>query len=167
MKQIYEETFVKKHGLTPQEIRQQCTGGAFDGQYFSLNAPEALAKMMVERAKGSTATTREAASILEWLLCTWDPAHRLELVANDSRVERQGVDVELMSVPWNAQTPKDISAMYDCCSYGKQYEELLQATEHLGRKWYAMVEFCEKRFAQSELKVYINFEKIYITYCRT
>ena len=30
-----------------------------------------------------------------------------------------------------------------------------------------MVNFCETRFAHSELKVYINFEKIYHTYCRT
>ncbi len=30
-----------------------------------------------------------------------------------------------------------------------------------------MVKFCETRFAQSELKVYINFEKNYNTYCRT
>jgi hypothetical protein len=61
MREIYEETFVKKLGLTSQDIRQRCTGAAFDGHYFSLNAPEALAKMMIERAKGSTGIAREAA----------------------------------------------------------------------------------------------------------
>ena len=30
-----------------------------------------------------------------------------------------------------------------------------------------MVKFCETRFAQSELKVYVNFEKNYATYRRT
>ena len=30
-----------------------------------------------------------------------------------------------------------------------------------------MVKFCETRFAQSELKVYANFEKNYATYRRT
>jgi hypothetical protein len=50
------------------------------------------------------------------MLCTWDPA----LVTGDIRVDKLGVDVELMAVPWYAQTPKDISAMYACCSYGKQ-----------------------------------------------
>jgi hypothetical protein len=59
MSKIYEETFVKKLGLTPKQIRQQCTKVAFDGQYFSLNAPEALARMMIERAKGTPATARE------------------------------------------------------------------------------------------------------------
>jgi hypothetical protein len=103
--------------------------------------------MMIERAKGAPATARETKQLLEWLLCTWDPAHRLELIANDIRVDRQVVDVELMFVPWYAQTPKDISAMYAFYSYGKQYEELLQTTEHLGRKWYAMVKFCETRLA--------------------
>ena len=125
MSEIYDTTFVKKLGLTAEDIRNQCTGSAFDGQYFSLNAHEALAKIMIERAKGTTTTTRETQDLLEWLLCTWDPAHRLELVTNNIRVDRHGVDVKLMSVPWYAQIPKDISAMYACCSYGKQHEELL------------------------------------------
>ena len=54
MREIYEKTVVNKLGLTPQEIRQQCTGAVLDGQYFSLNAPEALARMMIERDKGTT-----------------------------------------------------------------------------------------------------------------
>ena len=31
MSEIYEKTFVKKLGLTPEDIRNQCTGAAFDG----------------------------------------------------------------------------------------------------------------------------------------
>ena len=122
---------------------------------------------MIELAEGTTTTASETNIVREWLLCTWDPAYRLELVANDTRVDRLGVDVELMSAPWYAETSKNISAMYACCSYGKQHEELLETSEHLGRKWYAMVKFCETRFAQSELKVYIDFENNYITYCGT
>ena len=87
------------------------------------------------------------------MLCTWDPAHKLELVVNDFRVDKLGLDVELMSVPLYAKIPKDIFVMYACCNYGKQYEELLETSEHLGQKWYSMVKFCETRFAQSELKV--------------
>jgi hypothetical protein len=59
------------------------------------------------------------------LLCTWNPAHQLELVANDIRIDKLGVDDELMFVLWYAQIPKDISSMSPCYSYGKQYEELL------------------------------------------
>ena len=120
----------------------------------------------MEKAKGGPATRSEIKDLKEWLLCTWDPAHRLELVANDIRLDKLGVDVELMSVPWYAQIPKDIAAMYACRSYGKQYEELLKTAKHLGRKWYAMAKFCETRFAQSELLVYKNFEKNYSTYRR-
>ena len=47
--------------------------------------------------------------------------------------------------------------MYACYSYGKQYEELLENAEHLGRKLYAMVILYENIFAQSEKKVYMNF----------
>jgi hypothetical protein len=119
MRQIYDESFIKKLGLTPAEIREQCTGAAFDGAYFHLNNPDHLAKRIVEQAKGAPATRSEIKSLKEWLLCTWDPAHRPELVASDIRLDKLGVDVELMSVPWYAQIPKDISAMYACCSYGK------------------------------------------------
>ena len=56
--------------------------------------------------------------------------------------------------------------MYATCSYGKQYEELLETAGHLGDMWYAMVKFYDTRFAQSELEVYINFEKNYRTYRR-
>ena len=115
--------------------------------------------MVVEKAKGAAATGDDVNSFVELLLCTWGPAHRMELVANDIRVDPEGVDVELSSVPWYSQTPKGISAMHATCSYGKQYEELLQTTDHLGQRWDVMVKFCDIRFAQSELKVYINFEK--------
>jgi len=67
----------------------------------------------------------------ELLLCTWDPAHRLQLVANDIRVDKLGVDVELMFVPCYAQIPKDIAAMYACCNYGKQYEVILKTTNQI------------------------------------
>jgi len=167
MGQIYDETFIKKIGLSLVEIRKQCTGAAFDGAYFHLNNPDHLAKRIVEKAKGASATRSEITSLKEWLLCTWDPAHRLELVASDIRLDKLGVNVELVSVPWHVQIPKDIAAMYACCNYGKQYKKLLKTTKHLGKKWYAMAKFCDTRFAQSKLLVYKNFEKNYNTYRRT
>jgi len=109
MSQIYDETFIKKLSLTPADIREQCTGAAFDGAYFHLNNPDHLAKRIVEKAKGALATRSEIRNLVEWLLRTWDPAHPLELVANDIRIGKLGVDVELMSVPWYAQIPKDIA----------------------------------------------------------
>ena len=48
MGQIYDETFVKKLGLTPAQVREQCTGAAFDGAYFHLNHPDHLANRIVE-----------------------------------------------------------------------------------------------------------------------
>jgi hypothetical protein len=122
--------------------------------------------MVVEKANGSAATAAEVDSFMEWLLCTWDPAYRMELVANDIRVDREGVDVELMVVPWYSQTPRDIAVMYATWSYDKQYQELLETAGHLGDRCYAMVKLCDTRFAQSEMKVYINFEKNYRTYRR-
>ena len=102
MGQIYDETLIKKLGLTPAEIREKCTGAAFDGAYFHLNSPNHLDKCIVEKAKGSPATRADIRNLTEWLLCTWDLAHRLELVTNDIRVDKLGVDVELLYVPWYA-----------------------------------------------------------------
>ena len=89
-------------------------------------------------------------------------------MANDIRADKCGVDMELMSVPWYAQIPKDIAAMYATYSYGKQYEWLRSTAAHLGQQWYAMTILCETRFAQSERgKVYVNFEKNFVTYCKS
>ncbi len=119
MGQIYDETFINKLSLSPVEIREQCTGAAFDGAYFHLNIPDHIATRIVELAKGAPATRSEIRNLVEWLLCTWDPAHQLELVTNAIRIDKLGVNAKLMSVPWYAQIPKDISAMHACCSYGK------------------------------------------------
>jgi hypothetical protein len=119
MGQIYDETFIKKLGLTPTEITVLCTGAAFDGAYFHMNSPDQLAKRIVEQAKGCPTTRSEIRNLVGWLLCTWDPAHRLELVVNDIRNDKLGVDDELMSAPWYAEIPKDNASMYSCYSYGK------------------------------------------------
>ena len=136
----------------------------FDGQYFSLNCPEATAKRMIEAATGGPASVTEVQNMMHWMLCTCYPTNRLELVTGEIRVDKLGVDMELMVVPWYSQTPKDISGMYAFCNYGKHHEELLETAEHLGRRWYVIVKFCETRFAQSEMKVNINFEHNYNTY---
>ncbi len=107
----------------------------------------------MEKAKGAPATRSEIRILGERLLCTWDPAHRLELVANDIRIDKLGVDVELMSAQRYAQIPKDFTAMYVCCSYDKHCEELVQTAKHLGKSLYAMVKFRETKFAQPELLV--------------
>jgi len=52
MGQIYDETFIKKLGLIPAEIREQCAGAAFHGAYFHLSIIDHLAKRIVEQAKG-------------------------------------------------------------------------------------------------------------------
>jgi len=119
MSEIYDKTFVKKLNLGSANIRDHCTGAAFDGQYFQVGCPEVFSRMVVEKAKGAATTGNDVDSFMECLFCTWDPAHRMEIIANDIRVDREGVDVKLMTVPWSFQTPKAIATMYATCSYGK------------------------------------------------
>jgi hypothetical protein len=104
--------------LIHAKIKARCAGAALDDQYFSLNSPKAIAKRMIEAVTGGPASATEVQNLMQWMLCKWDPAQRLELNTGDIRVDKLEVDVELMVVPWYAQTPKNISAMYACCSYG-------------------------------------------------
>ncbi len=53
MNHIYKDTVITNLGLTLVEIIAQCSGAAFDGQYFSLSCLEAMAKRMTEGAKGA------------------------------------------------------------------------------------------------------------------
>ncbi len=70
MGHIYDETFVKKLGLSPAKNREQCTEAAFDGAYFHPNNPDHLTKHIVEKAKGSPGTRSKIWHLKEWLLCT-------------------------------------------------------------------------------------------------
>jgi len=106
MTQFYDDTLIQKLRLSPEEIRQQCTGATFDGQYFSLNCSKHLARRMVKQEKGGRATKQEIQDSAEWMLCIWYPAHKLELVVNDIRVDKLDLDMELMLVPWYAQTQR-------------------------------------------------------------
>ncbi len=65
MGQIYDETFIKKLGLTPAKIREQCTRAAFDGAYFHLNNPDHLARRIVEKAKRAPTTRSEIRNLVE------------------------------------------------------------------------------------------------------
>ena len=82
---------INKLGLTPADIKEQCTGTAFDGAYFHLNNPDHLANQIVEKTKGAPTTQSEIRNLVEWLLCTWDPSHGLELVGNDIRIDKLGL----------------------------------------------------------------------------
>ena len=86
---------------------------------------EVLATRFVQEASEGQVTRTEIQNVMEWMLCNWDPTHRLELVTKSIRLGRLVVDVKFIVVPWYAQTPKAIFAMYACCNYGKQCEELL------------------------------------------
>ncbi len=70
MNQIYKDTFVKKLRFSLAEIMALCSRATFDGQYFSLNCLEAIAKLMVEEEKGGPASTTEVQNRKELMFCT-------------------------------------------------------------------------------------------------
>ena len=72
---------------------------------------------------------------MRWLLCTWDPAHRLELCLADVRADKPAVaeylegggegDHGLPRISWYKPIAGHISELYNKYSYGKGYETLL------------------------------------------
>jgi hypothetical protein len=163
---IFEGALMQHLGFTREELRQQLSSFAADGQYFCLGCPEHLARLMLNVSGNLSAEdTSAVVRMVEWLLCTWDPAHRMELSLKSVREDKEGVDEELNSVSWYPPIPRDISQVYSNISYGKGYEMILQIAEDMGRRLYSMERFCDTRFAQSEQKVYANFLRDYPELC--
>ena len=137
-------------GLTPDKALQQFVGFAADGQYFKNNVVE----HMVEAFKKEDVDVQD---MVEWIMPSWDPAHRLELVIGDARKDAEGVGVALPTIKWYSLISIAISDIYTKFAYGKGYEELRKIAEDEDLHFYALKRFCDTRFAQAEHKVYINF----------
>ena len=158
----------------------QHTGGAFDGQYFSLNYPEAFCTELEipghDRFVNSNPPIKDdgipdfddltaancpkenkTTAALCWLLFGWDLAHKLELVLGDCRADKSGVGVALVSVAWYAEAAVTAAAVVSTWSYGKMYEGLLDIAVGLEKKVYDVKCFCDTRFAQAERVVYKNY----------
>ena len=137
-------------GLTPDKALQQFVGFAADGQYFNNNVVE----HMVQSFKKQDVDVQD---MVEWIMPSWDPAHRLELVIGDARKDAEGVGVALPTIGWYSLISVAISDIYTKFAYGKGYEELRKIAEENDLQFYALKRFCDTRFAQAEHKVYINF----------
>jgi hypothetical protein len=75
--------------LTRKELAQQLVGFAADGQYFANNLAEEIAKhLLLEADQNDLEVVKR---MMEWLLCTWDAAHRLELTIGDVRKDKMCV----------------------------------------------------------------------------
>ena len=62
MTYIYDKILVQKLNLGPTDIRDQCTGAGFDGQYFHLGCHGVFSRRVVEKAKGAATTGAEVDS---------------------------------------------------------------------------------------------------------
>eukprot|EP00854_Cymbomonas_tetramitiformis_P007402 gene7402-8814_t len=68
---IHTNVLQNQYKFASEELKQQLTGGGFDGQYSKLGVHKELA----ERLGNS----------LSWLMLTWDGGHKTELVLGDTR----------------------------------------------------------------------------------
>ena len=109
-------------GLTPNKALQQFVGFAADGQYFNNNVVE----HMVQSFKKQDVDVQD---MVEWIMPSWDPAHRLELVIGDARKDAEGVGVALPTIGWYSLISVAISDIYTKFAYGKGYEELRKIAE--------------------------------------
>jgi hypothetical protein len=75
--------------FTREELAQQLVGFAADGQYFANNGSEEIAKQLLPEVERNDHAAVQR--MMEWLLCTWDAAHRLELTIGDVRKDKMCV----------------------------------------------------------------------------
>jgi hypothetical protein len=83
-----------KFEISAPMYKEQFTGLAFDGQYFSLGVPEWICNMKLVD--------------IQWILPGWDGAHRLELALGDLRKDAEA-SVALPTVAWYAELATTIS----------------------------------------------------------
>jgi hypothetical protein len=127
------KTVTEQVELPPELLKKSCTGLAFDGQYFALDAPTAFANKME--------------SNVAWLMPGWDDAHRLELALG---AVRQTMD-------WYKNLAVTVSNVQQRYKFGKGYEEALKAAKVIEKRLMSFSHFCETRFAAAEVTVYDHF----------
>ena len=142
------------------DLVQHFVGFAADGQYIQNNFGREMAEWIL-RERGLSIDQESIDLLVQWILCTWDGAHRLELGINDVRKDKDGVGEQLNEVEWYKHVSGVISDIYSRYNYGQGYEELLDIANEEDVKLYALKKFCDTRFAQAEHKVYSNFLKNY------
>ena len=137
-------TPVKKHDgkSIAEEIHLACSsydiqssqiaGFGFDGQYFKLNVPTYL---------------RDTMKLDEKVGFLWDSAHLLQLSDKDTRKEN----------PWMEDIAKDIAAVLNKFSFGKNFENAIDKAAAMGVDLKAPQWFSDTRFAAFAHTVFRNF----------
>ena len=124
--------------MTPDMIKQQTTGQAYDGAYFHCSVPSQVASKI---GHGSE----------EWTRPGWDPAHQLELVWNDTRKDP--------NVAWYGDMADKVARVTVKARWGKNHERALAIAKDLLVVLADVSGVCETRFTASERKVYTNVLK--------
>lgn len=135
---------MKKLGFSKHQLRQQMTSFAADGQYFALAIAQHIAHLLLkdEHGDGPAFISEEVEYAMQWLLCTWDPAHRLELVLKDVRKDVLSVHEELPELKWYGEIAMDVNEIYSKFTYRKGCEELINCAEQLGLRLYEICKIC-------------------------
>jgi hypothetical protein len=92
MKDCYEGSSIGTLYLAREQLGQQFTRFASNGEYIELNCPGHLAVQQLRSVTGREfpVSSPIVKGMKEWLLMTLGRAHHIELVINDARVNRQG-----------------------------------------------------------------------------
>ena len=124
--------------ISLEELKQRCSGFAFDGQYICEKVPVELLKLMGGK--------------LAWRTFQWDRAHQVELALNDVRMDKTA-DITLRTVEWYKPSAEDLSYLVNSFQYGKGFEEAGIIAGELSLALHNPAKICDTRFVQSELKV--------------
>ena len=145
--QVSTYTEGKPLKLSPEALRIQMTGQAYDGQYqgeeqgnvTGLDVPRHFCRRLHLNPK--------------WTMSKWDRAHKIELGMKNVR---EGKD----SPPSTAFYGKLAATVSDSLTpylYGKGHERVLQGWAKLKKRMLSIGTICTTRFCASERKVFKNY----------
>eukprot|EP00918_Siedleckia_nematoides_P104823 GHVU01228813.1.p1 GENE.GHVU01228813.1~~GHVU01228813.1.p1 ORF type:complete len:275 (+),score=47.16 GHVU01228813.1:412-1236(+) len=129
-------------------VRTRCSSIGADGQYLQ----DGVGRHFREIVGASNG----------WLHCLWDPAHKLELLVEDIKKDREAVEdddgttEELVSVAWVNAINKTVTTALSAFQTGKGYQELVQVAEEMLSDMRSPKKLCETRFVASALTVFKN-----------
>ena len=100
--QLMEQCLCGTLRFNKGSLRHDLLGFAADGQYFAVNTVEHIGGSLCGKSPEDMNEDHcddDVLKMMQWMLCTWDGAHMLELALSDVRQDKQGVGVKLHEVP--------------------------------------------------------------------
>ena len=133
------------------DLRKQICGGCFDGQYLHNNVPRHIS----DKLDLPLSFLQE--SVIH------DPAHRIELVANDvknGKINRNG-EIKIPATTWLIELDNVLQHIMIKFNYGINHTQLINIAKEFGQDFLQFSLFSDTRFYQYAWRTYNHFAKMF------